>query len=119
MSLIDIPQTTIPDLIGHHAYHSPAKLAVVAGEERLTWGEFNSAINRVANRLLELGVAKGERVALIMTTSVDYLCLMFGAIRAGASVAPISNLLSPDQIAGLINDASAVAVFVDASCQAL
>ena len=111
--MIDTPQNTILDFIAHHGCHTPRKLAVVAGDVRLTWSEFDQSINRVANQLLALGCRKGERAAFVMSNSAEHLTLVLGAMRAGLSAVSISTLLAPLQIASLIKDAAPVVIFVD------
>ena len=111
--LLDIPQNVMADIMSHHAYHFPGKTALVFDEQRLTWGEMIRGINRVANRLLAAGVEKGDKVCFLMATSADYFLLLFGAMRAGASAVPLSSLLSPEQLLGLIADAGATFLFTD------
>lgn len=114
---LDIPQNTMPDIMAHHAVHMPDHTALVFGERRVSWREMNQGINRVANRLLAAGIAKGDKVATLMRTSLEHFYLMWGAMKAGAVAVPISALLSPDQIAGLIRDADARFVCTDEAHQ--
>ena len=111
--LLDIPQNTMADIMSHHAHHFPDKTALVFDDRRLTWGEMVRGINRVANRLLAAGLRKGDKVCLLMSTSADHFLLMFGTMRAGGSAVPLSALLSPAQLQGLIGDAGARFLFVD------
>jgi len=111
--LLDIPQNVMADIMSHHAHHFPRKPALVFKDRRLSWGEMNRGINRVANRLLEAGIKKGDKVCFLMSTSLDYFLLMFGAMKAGASAVPLSTMLSPDQLGGLINDSGAILLFTD------
>ena len=116
---LDIPQNIISDVMSHHALHSPMKTALVVGNRRISWGEMNSGINRVANRLLADGIEKGDRICFVMATSVEYFYLMFGAMKAGAMAVPLSAMLSSDQLAGLIDDAGAKLLFTDEVCRPL
>ena len=110
---LDIPQNTMPDIMAHHAVHTPDHTALVFGQRRITWGEMNRGINRVANRLLAAGITKGDKVATLMRTSADHFHLLWGAMKAGAVAVPISTLLAPEQIGRLIQDAGARFVFTD------
>ncbi len=110
---LDIPQNTMPDIMAHHAVHSPHHTALVFGERRVSWGEMNRGINRVANRLLAAGITRGDKVGTLMRTSLEHFYLMWGTMKAGAVAVPMSALLSPDQICGLIQDADARFVFTD------
>lgn len=110
---LDIPQNTMLDIMAHHAYHSPDKTALVFGWKRVSWSEMNRGINRVANRLIACGVGRGDKVAVLMRTSLEHFYLMFGTMKAGAVVVPLSALLAPHQICGLVQDADACFLFTD------
>ncbi len=111
--MLDIPQNTLPDIWSHHARLAPNKRAIGCGEEWLTWGQFGAAMNRVANALIGLGVEKGDRVAFVMSNTIEHLTLLCGGMKAGACVVPISTLLAPEQIATLVNDSGAILLFTD------
>lgn len=111
---LDDPQVFLTDLFATHARFHPHKAAVICGDVRRTWGDFDAGISRVAHALLADGVQKGDRVALLMANSVEMLECTFGVVRAGAVVVPLSGLLTPDQLAHLIADSGAVRVIVSA-----
>jgi long-chain acyl-CoA synthetase len=111
--MLDIPQNALPDIWSYHARLAPHKRALSCGAESLTWGQFGARMNRIANALVNLGVHKGDRIAFVMSNTVEHLVLLCGAMKFGACVVPISTLLSPDQIAGLINDSGSVLLFTD------
>ena len=110
---LDIPQCAITDLMASHAHHFPNKTALVFGERRVSWGEMNRGINRAANRLLAAGLERGDRIATLMSTSLDHFYVFFGAMKAGGVIVPVSSLLSPDQAGGLVQDAGAKFIFTD------
>ncbi|GAB5471537.1 MAG: class I adenylate-forming enzyme family protein [Rhodospirillales bacterium] len=104
---LDDPQVILPDLWATHARFYPKKEAVVCGPVRRTWGDFDANINRVANSLLALGLAKGDKVAVLMGNSVEMLETTFGVVRAGGCVVPLSGMLTGDQLRGLVEDCDA------------
>ena len=111
---LDDPQVFIPDLFESHGSHFPEREAVVCGPERRRWGEFNRNMNRIANALRAAGLAQGEKVAIMMGNSVRMLEAMFGAVKAGACVVPLSGLLTGEQLARLLEDSDAVGAFAGA-----
>jgi long-chain acyl-CoA synthetase len=111
---LDDPQLFLPELWANHARHNGAKTAIVCGEERRTWAQFNAAQNRIANSLRARGFGRGDNIAVLMSSSVEILEVMFGIVRAGACVVPLSVMLTPDQLATLIDDADATALFCGA-----
>lgn len=114
---LDIPQCTIPDIMAMHARHFPNKTALVFGDRRVSWGEMNRGVNSVANRLLVAGMDRGDKVATLMRTSLEHFYLFFGAMKAGGVIVPVSDLLSPDQTGGLVQDAGAKFLFTDTAHQ--
>ena len=114
MDILDDTSVLIPDVFEVHARSQPDKDAVVCGAVRRTWGDFNANINRVGNALAALGIGPGQQVAVLMGNSVEIVEIMFGVVRAGACVVPLSGLLTGDQLATLIDDSDAVALFATA-----
>src|SRR5262245_28855966 len=110
MGWYDIPQPTIPDLIVQHGCNQARKAALLEGARRLDWGEFDDATNQVANGLQQLGLRPGQRLAVLMSNSVEMALTIFGACKAGVTVVPLNPSVSNDAIAGMIRDSGAVAV---------
>ena len=115
MASIDNAQVFLPDLWATHAKFSPDKEAVICGDVRRTWGDFDRNMSRVANQLIAAGIGRGTKVAVLMTNTVDILEVMYGIVRAGACVVPLSGLLTAEQIEVLITDSDAIAVICAAA----
>ena len=87
---LDDTSALIPDIFEVHARSQPEREAVVCGSDRRSWGDFNAHINRVAQALHRRGVGPGQQVAVLMGNAVQMLELVFGVVRAGACVVPVS-----------------------------
>ena len=111
MRSIDHADITIPDILSSHGKFRRYQEAVVCGDVRRCWGDFNDQINCVANALLGAGVQRGDRVAVMMGNSVEMLEVMFGIVKAGACVVPLSGLLTGPQLVTLLNDSGATWAF--------
>src|SRR6266849_682285 len=59
-------------------------------EKPLSFQEVNTLANKVGNGLIELGIKKGGRVAVLMPNSADYVAVWFGILKAGGIMAPIN-----------------------------
>ena len=101
-------------LFSRHARYRPDHLAIVFGEQRLTWLEFNRNINRLANALLDLGIRKGDKVATILPNCLELLEVYWAAAKTGAVVVPLSTLLLEQAMKSLLNDSDAVALISSA-----
>ncbi len=56
----------------------------------LTWGDFDKKANRFANLLLSRGLKKGDKVAILMMNSIEWLPAYFGILKAGAVAVPLN-----------------------------
>ena len=90
----------------------PDKEALVYEGRRYSYREFNAQANRLAHVLLEMGVKKGDKVALMMQNS-DRFCIAFFAImKAGAVAVPMNFRLAPPEAQYVLeNSESAVMIF--------
>jgi len=95
-------------LFSRHARYRPNHLAVVFGEQRLTWLEFNRSINRLANAFIDLGIRKGDKVATILPNCLELLEVYWAAAKTGAVVVPLSNLLLEKAMQTLLRDSDSV-----------
>ena len=95
----------------YSAEQYPDKTAVVCGESRLTYRQMHGAINQIANGLAEVGVGKGDNIAL-SCPNVPYFSLVYYAIlKVGATVVPLNVLSTGREIAYYLNDCNAKAYF--------
>ena len=81
----------------------------------ISYSELEEMTGRVASRLLEMGVQKGDRVCLMMDNSPEFIFTYFGIIRAGAIAGPINCWWQDREIRYLLNDSAAVALVFDAT----
>ncbi|MDQ2913406.1 MAG: AMP-binding protein [Chloroflexota bacterium] len=105
----------IHGVLAKHARYRPDQLAVVFEKERLTYQEFDRRVNRTANAFRELGVDKGDKVATLLTNSLELLDVYWAAAKIGAIVVPLSSLLRGRGLATLINDADVTLIVTEAA----
>jgi len=105
----------IGSLFSRHALYRPDHLALVFGEKRLTFREYNGNINRLANALLGLGVKKGDKVATLLPNCMELLETYWACAKIGAAVVPLSSLLMAKGIASLLQDSDAVMVITNSA----
>ena len=109
-----MPTKTIVEAVRANALVDPDKLALVCDGQQVTWGAFNTRINKIANLVLSMGVKKGDNIAIISPNSIPYAELFMGILRAGACVTPLSTMASPDALQKMLTDCGARAIFVAA-----
>ena len=74
-------------------------------DRRFTFPEWNARANRTAHLLRRLGVAKGDRVALLQMNSVEYMESFFAIAKIGAICVPLNWRLVPDELRFILRDA--------------
>ncbi len=87
--------------------------ALFDGAANLSWRETANRVERIAARLQADGLERGQAVAILGTTSVNYALIYLAAIRAGGCAAPLTTSASPDQLAGMARDSGAIHLFID------
>ncbi|MFI9617110.1 amino acid adenylation domain-containing protein [Streptomyces sp. NPDC052023] len=88
----------------------PGAIAVVSGDERLTYEELNARANRLARVLLERGAGPETVVALALPRSLDLVVGFLATLKAGATYLPIDVELPAERIAFMLADAAPAAV---------
>jgi long-chain acyl-CoA synthetase len=68
----------------------PKGVALICGEESVTYAELDDLVGRVAGGLLALGVGKGDRVAMVIGNSIEFVIVMFAIARLGAVSVPLN-----------------------------
>ena len=89
--------------------------ALVQGDLRLTYEEVLDGIRRTGRALLELGLVPGDRVAFVMSDSLDLVNMMWGALWAGLTIVPLNARLQLDDHVYMVKDAGARALAFDAA----
>lgn len=103
----------VHELVRSHVGRDRHAPALIHGDSTLTYAEFDDALERCAQALLNSGIGAGERVAVYLPKQVATVVGLFGASRAGATFVPINPVLKPKQVAYILRDC-AVRVLITA-----
>ena len=106
-------------VIAATAREAPARRALGDGRRSLTYAELDALMDRVAASLQRDGVAPRATIAICALSSVEYLAVFLGALRAGIVVAPLAPSSTPASLAAMIGDCDAKLIFLDASTREL
>jgi crotonobetaine/carnitine-CoA ligase len=79
-----------------------------------SYGDMDRLANQAANGLAQLGVGRGDRVAVMMRNSVEWLAAWFGTVKLGAVIVPVNAAYRGDGLAHVVNDCGASVAFADA-----
>jgi acyl-CoA synthetase (AMP-forming)/AMP-acid ligase II len=112
-----LPEQFLPltDFIARHAQWYPDKTAVIFENKSLTWKAFDERIRKVASHLHRAGLSKGDKVAILSPNCLEYPEIMFGALKLGAVVVPISTMLRTETVLLELEDSQPKAIFAGRS----
>ncbi|MEQ1964010.1 amino acid adenylation domain-containing protein [Xenorhabdus khoisanae] len=104
----------------HHLFEaqvarSPEATALVFEEKTLSYGEFNARANRLAHRLIALGVRPDQRVAICVERSPAMVVGLMAILKAGGAYVPLDPENSGERLAFILADTAPVLVLADAA----
>ncbi|HEU4884020.1 MAG TPA: amino acid adenylation domain-containing protein, partial [Longimicrobium sp.] len=105
------PRRCIHELVEAQAARRPDAVAVVDEGETLTYGELDRRANRLAHRLIALGVRAEDRVALFLEAGIHGITGLLGIQKAGAAYVPL-DVAAPDERTAFIVEESGARVVV-------
>src|SRR5215203_3134851 len=112
-------ELTPVDFLRRSAYMFPGKTAVVYGDRRYSYRDLEERVDRLASRLREAGLEKGDRVAFLCPNTPPMLEGHFGVPAAGLVLVAINTRLGKDEVSYIVEHSGAKMVFVDAELEHL
>jgi len=101
--------------IAYQAAVHPERRAILSDLGNRTFAELNRRANRVAHLLRSAGIEHGDGVAVLAPNRPEFAEVTFAAMRSGVRLTPINWHLSPDDVAYVVRDSGARALFADGS----
>ncbi|MFI7115840.1 amino acid adenylation domain-containing protein [Amycolatopsis sp. NPDC049868] len=108
-----VSQWTIQGRFEDQVEREPDADAVECGEEVVTYAELNSLANRLAHRLIGLGVRAESKVAVLQERSIDLVVSLLAVLKAGAAYVPLHSGHPADRQGLALADAGAQVLLVD------
>jgi long-chain acyl-CoA synthetase len=112
--LLARPFVSYGELIRTHASTRPAHTALIEGERSVSFATLDAMMDRVAATLQNAGVQPCQAISICAATSLEYMAVYLGALRAGVAVAPLAPSSTAQTIADMAANAEAQLLFVDA-----
>jgi acyl-CoA synthetase (AMP-forming)/AMP-acid ligase II len=104
---------TIASTLRSSARRVPDAEALRFGELRYSYAELDAAVDRYAAALLALGVAKGERVAVMSGNSDRFVLAFYATLRIGAIFVPVNPAYAPPEVDHVLADSGAAVLLFD------
>ncbi|NPV57536.1 MAG: AMP-binding protein, partial [Anaerolineae bacterium] len=85
----------------------PDRICTITDGHRLTYRDVNRLSDMVGRGLLRLGLTKGDRVAIMMPNSHEFIILYYGILKAGGVVAAVNPQYKPRELEFQLRDSGA------------
>jgi O-succinylbenzoate-CoA ligase len=104
----------IDDYLDYHARVHSDVVFVTDEKRTLTFTESRARVDLIAGRLADIGLSKGDRIALLGKNSIEFFFMYLACARLGVVPVGINYRLTPSECAFIVQDATAKVLFADA-----
>ena len=87
---LDYPAITIPDILRISAIEYPENIALIQGENSITYKNLNTESKKLAIKLVGRGLEKGDRVAICIPNQIEFVISFYAILMAGGVVAALN-----------------------------
>jgi amino acid adenylation domain-containing protein len=103
----------VHQLFEEQAARAPDAVAVISGEDSLSYGELNRRANRLAHHLRELGVGPDDRVAICLERGLEMVVALVAVLKAGGAYVPLDPEYPGERLRFMIEDSQPVALLTE------
>jgi long-chain acyl-CoA synthetase len=104
---LDYPQVPLYHFVEEAARRHPDHVAMIFQDGKVTYQELDEASDRIAAALADMGIEKGDRVAILMANCPQFVISFFGILKAGGTVVACNPLYAPPELEHQLNDCGA------------
>ena len=107
---VEIPERPLPEIFDEVADKYSSRAAVIFYGNKISFGKLREEVDRFATALHELGIQKGDKVALYLLNSPQFIIAYFGSLKAGATLTPISPVYTSIEVRHQLEDSEAKSI---------
>ena len=104
---------TLGKILQRNSQQNPDKVGILYRDRKITFAELDEMVNRLANGLLNLGLEKGDRVAVLMSKIPELIITFLAVAKAGGVIFPVNNKLKSGDLRTIFNYVSPAVVVSD------
>ncbi|MEG1042829.1 MAG: condensation domain-containing protein, partial [Pseudomonas sp.] len=108
----------LAEQLRQHALARPAAIAVICGEQQLSWGELEQRANRLAHHLITQGVGPERFVGVALERSVEVIVAFYAVMKTGAAYVPLDIDYPLERVKWIVEDSSMSLLITQASQRA-
>ncbi|WP_430333761.1 amino acid adenylation domain-containing protein [Rhodococcus sp. ACT016] len=98
----------LPQILAAAASSDPAKVALIRGDESVTYRELDERSSRLARALIARGAGPEDVIAIALTRSIDSVVAVWAVAKTGAAFVPVDPNYPADRVAHMVSDSRAV-----------
>ncbi|MCP9469212.1 MAG: acyl--CoA ligase [Nitrospira sp.] len=102
----------VEEFLEASAARLPDKVAVVAGERSITYGELDERANALAHSLVQAGIQRGDRVVICLANSIEAVLSIFGVLKAGGVFVILSASTKLEKLLYVLNQSQAAGLIL-------
>jgi acyl-CoA synthetase (AMP-forming)/AMP-acid ligase II/ABC-type nitrate/sulfonate/bicarbonate transport system permease component len=103
----------VRDHLEKQAIERPNKVAILFKDERITFSDLDTLSNRLANRLLNVGIKKKDRIVLLFQNCPEFAISYFAILKIGAIAVVLDFRLSPAELEPIFQEAEVSAIITN------
>ncbi|MFQ5855603.1 MAG: AMP-binding protein [Anaerolineae bacterium] len=107
---LNYPEVPLHHFLEESARRHPTLPATIFFDAKLSYSELDALANQIAHALIEMGVSKGDRVALLLPNTPQFVASFYGILKAGAIVVANDPLYTAKELTHQLNDAGATTI---------
>jgi acyl-CoA synthetase (AMP-forming)/AMP-acid ligase II len=113
-----IQRINVGDSLTRSAFSRPERTAVVDGDRRWTYAEFNAWVNRLAHGLAGRGYRPGDALAMASANSAEFLAVYYACAKLGVVCVPINLGWKPKEVGYVLDHSRSRGIVVEAQLAA-
>ena len=110
---VDVPDVSVPELFDQMAGKYGSKTALIFYGKKIRYHKLKELTDRFAAAMTDMGVKKGDTVALYLLNCPQFVIAYFGALKAGARITPISPVYTSQEIRHQLEDSQAKTIICE------
>jgi long-chain acyl-CoA synthetase len=107
---VEIPEHSLPEVFEQVTSKYSDRTAMIFYGNKISFGKLREEVDRFATALHELGIEKGDKVALYLLNSPQFIIAYFGSLKAGATLTPISPVYTSIEVKHQLEDSEAQSI---------
>lgn len=109
----------LPEILEAAHRDFPDRTAVVFGQKKISYAELHGKSALIAGALKNLCIKKGDRAALLLDNSPDFIICYFGILKAGGIVVPINHMFKRDEVRYILEDSQSSCLITSSAYAAM